>query len=114
MLRAISTDTTHRRPAKQAHRARPAASRAEDSNQNETRRYKPMTKKEIVNETLNMLDEEHLKNVMDYAWKQLEEQGEPRPAKAEQGQTRDIVDYYLNRSDEEKLRRVLRYIQCIW
>ena len=25
MLRAINTDTTHRRPAKQAHRARPAS-----------------------------------------------------------------------------------------
>lgn len=28
MLRAISTDTTHRRPATQAHRARPAAGAA--------------------------------------------------------------------------------------
>lgn len=81
MLRAINTDTTHRRPAKQAHRARPAASRAEDSNQNETRRYEPMTKKEIINETLNMLDEEYIHKVMIYAWTLLEIQEERKLSK---------------------------------
>ena len=81
MLRAINTDTTHRRPAKQAHRARPAARRAEDSNQNETRRYEHMTKKEIINETLNMLDEEYIHKVMIYAWTLLEIQEERKPSK---------------------------------
>lgn len=81
MLRAINTDTTHRRPATQAHRARPAASRAEDSNQNETRRYEPMTKKEIINETLNMLDEEYIHKVMIYAWTLLEIQEERKLSK---------------------------------
>ena len=81
MLRAINTDTTHRRPATQAHRARPAASRAEESNQNETRRYEPMTKKEIVNETLNMLDEEYIHKVMIYAWTLLEIQEERKLSK---------------------------------
>lgn len=83
MLRAINTDTTHRRPAKQAHRARPAASRAEDSNQNETRRYEPMTKKEIINETLNMLDEEYIHKVMIYAWTLLEIQEERKLSRKE-------------------------------
>ena len=81
MLRAINTDTTHRRPATQAHRARTAASRAEDSNQNETRRYEPMTKKEIINETLNMLDEEYIHKVMIYAWTLLEIQEERKLSK---------------------------------
>lgn len=83
MLRAINTDTTHRRPATQAHRARPAASRAEDGNQNETRRYEPMTKKEIVNETLDMLDEEYIHKVMIYAWTLLEIQEERKLSKKE-------------------------------
>lgn len=81
MLRAISTDTTHRRPATQAHRARPAASRAENSKENETRRYEPMTKKQIVNETLDMLDEEYIHKVMLYAWTLLEIQEERRLSK---------------------------------
>ena len=83
MLRAINTDTTHRRPATQAHRARPAASRAGDSNQNETRRYEPMTKKEIINETLNMLDEEYIHKVMIYAWTLLEIQEERKLSRKE-------------------------------
>lgn len=81
MLRAINTDTTHRRPATQAHRARSAARRAEGSNQNETRRYEPMTKKEIINETLNMLDEEYIHKVMIYAWTLLEIQEERKLSK---------------------------------
>lgn len=83
MLRDINTDTTHRRPATQAHRARPAASRAEDSNQNEKRRYEPMTKKEIVNETLDMLDEEYIHKIMIYAWTLLEIQEERKPSRKE-------------------------------
>ena len=81
MLRAINTDTTHRRPATQAHRARPAASRAEDIKENETRRHEPMTKKEIINETLNMLDEEYIHKVMIYAWTLLEIQEERKLSK---------------------------------
>ena len=83
MLRDINTDTTHRRPATQAHRARPAESRAEDSNQNETRRYEPMTKKEIVNETLDMLDEEYIHKIMIYAWTLLEIQEERKLSRKE-------------------------------
>lgn len=81
MIRDIKTDTTHRRPATQAHRARPAASRAENSKQNEERRYEPMTKKEIINETLNMLDEEYIQKVMIYAWTLLEIQEERKLSK---------------------------------
>lgn len=83
MLRDINTDTTHRRPATQAHRARPAASQAEDSNQNEKRRYEPMTKKEIVNETLDMLDEEYIHKIMIYAWTLLEIQEERKLSREE-------------------------------
>lgn len=83
MLRDINTDTTHRRPATQAHRARPAASRAEDSNQNETRRCEPMTKKQIVNETLDMLDEEYIHKIMIYAWTLLEIQEERKLSREE-------------------------------
>lgn len=83
MLRDINTDTTHRRPAKQAHRARTAASRAENSKQNEERRYEPMTKKEIINETLNMLDEEYIHKIMIYAWTLLEIQEERKLSREE-------------------------------
>lgn len=83
MLRDINTDTTHRRPATQAHRARTAASRAEDSNQNKTRRYEPMTKKQIVNETLDMLDEEYIHKIMIYAWTLLEIQEERKLSRKE-------------------------------
>lgn len=83
MLRAINTDTTHRRPATQAHRARPAASRAEDSRTNETRRYEPMTKKQIVSETLDMLDEEYIHKIMIYAWTLLEIQEERKLSRKE-------------------------------
>lgn len=83
MLRDINTDTTHRRPATQAHRARPAASRAENSKQNEERRYEPMTKKQIVNETLDMLDEEYIHKIMIYAWTLLEIQEERKLSREE-------------------------------
>ena len=40
-----------------------------------------MTKKEIINETLNMLDEEYIHKVMIYAWTLLEIQEERKLSK---------------------------------
>lgn len=85
MLRAINTSTTHRPPHMQAHRARPAQSRAAHRSQKDAtrRQYTMMSKKQIICETLDMLGEEYIHKVMIYAWTLLEIQEDKKLGKTE-------------------------------
>ena len=66
MLRAINTDTTHRRPAKQAHRARPASrNAAQDIEQQHRMEYI-----DFINRLMHRMKMDGIERMLDAALEQ--------------------------------------------